>query len=102
MSDPRHPARVLDATLAAGSFMLFACGDVVDQVGEPTTAAQPASTHPIFVVFGAVVGLRKLNSSRAPIATVVTRKSMPMTTSVFGVPSSTSYTSERGDARQDY
>ena len=42
MSDPRHPARVLDATLAAGSFMLFACGDVVDQVGEPTTAAQPA------------------------------------------------------------
>jgi hypothetical protein len=23
--------------------MLFACGDVVEQVGEPTTAAQPAS-----------------------------------------------------------
>ena len=44
MSDPRHPARVLDASLAAGSFTLFACGDVVDQVGEPTTAAQPAST----------------------------------------------------------
>ncbi len=45
MSDPRHPARVVGAMLAVGSFMLFACGDVVEQVGEPTTAAQPASTH---------------------------------------------------------
>jgi formylglycine-generating enzyme required for sulfatase activity len=43
MSDPRHLVRVFGAILAAGSFLIFACGDVVDEVGEPTTVAQPAS-----------------------------------------------------------
>jgi formylglycine-generating enzyme required for sulfatase activity len=43
MSDPRHLARVFGALIAAGSFALFACGDVVEQIGEATTVAQPAS-----------------------------------------------------------
>jgi formylglycine-generating enzyme required for sulfatase activity len=38
MSDPRHLQRVFVAMLAISSFILFACGDVVDQVGEPTVA----------------------------------------------------------------
>ena len=42
MTDPRHLARVLGAILAAGSFVLFACGDVAEQIGEATTVAQPA------------------------------------------------------------
>ena len=42
MPDPRHLARVLGAILAAGSFVLFACGDVAEQIGEATTVAQPA------------------------------------------------------------
>jgi formylglycine-generating enzyme required for sulfatase activity len=44
MCDPRHLARVFGAMLAAGSFVIFACGDVVEEVREPTTAAQPAGT----------------------------------------------------------
>ncbi len=42
MSDPRHLARVFGVILAAGSFVLFACGDVAEQVEETTTVAQPA------------------------------------------------------------
>lgn len=42
MSEPRHVQRVFVAALVVASFILFACGDVVDQVGEPT-AAQPVS-----------------------------------------------------------
>lgn len=42
MFAPRHLERVFVAIIAMVSLMLFACGDVVDQVGEPTSA-QPAS-----------------------------------------------------------
>lgn len=44
MSDPRHLARVLGALIAASSFVLFACGDLVEQIGEATTVAQPAGS----------------------------------------------------------
>ncbi len=43
MSDPGRLQRPLVVMFAIASFMLFACGDVVDQVGEPS-AAQPTSS----------------------------------------------------------